>query len=113
DFLRRARETTDAFVIEVLSAEEEARYGYLAAANSTTLRDGAVLELGGGSLQLIEVRDRRPGALCSFELGAVWLTERFLSDGGPTAKSDLRKLRKHVGSALSELEWLRSSAALV
>ena len=39
----------------VLSSEEEAYYGYLAAVNSTTLRDGAVLDLGGGSLQLVRV----------------------------------------------------------
>ena len=42
--------------IEVLSAEEEARYGYVAAVNSTTLADGAVLDLGGGSLQLVARR---------------------------------------------------------
>src|SRR3954466_14017779 len=48
----------DAFVsraplpVRVLTVDEEARYGYLAAVNSTTLTDGAVLDLGGGSLQL-------------------------------------------------------------
>ena len=38
-------------MIRVLSPEEEARYGYLAAINSTDLESGAVLDLGGGSLQ--------------------------------------------------------------
>ena len=36
----------------VLSAEDEARYGYVAAVNTTTLDDGVVVELGGGSMQL-------------------------------------------------------------
>ena len=35
------------------SREEEARYGYLAAVNSTTLADGVALDLGGGSMQLV------------------------------------------------------------
>ena len=38
--------------VEVLAPEEEARYGYLAAVNSTTLADGVALDLGGGSMQL-------------------------------------------------------------
>ena len=44
----------------MLSGEEEARYGYLAAVNSTTLSQGVVLDLGGGSMQLTRVEDREP-----------------------------------------------------
>ncbi len=54
EFLARARERFG-LPIRVLSREEEARYGYLAAVNSTTLADGCVLDLGGGSLQLVRV----------------------------------------------------------
>ncbi len=57
DFLGMARVRTG-LPIRVLSGEAEARYGYLAAINSTTLREGCVLDLGGGSLQLVEVSDR-------------------------------------------------------
>ena len=39
-------------------ARPEARYGYLAAVNSTTLPDGVVLDLGGGSMQLTRVAGR-------------------------------------------------------
>ncbi len=54
--------------VRVLSREEEARYGYLAAINSSTLQHGAVLDLGGGSMQLVAVRRpprRRPGVLAA------------------------------------------------
>src|SRR4051794_20569565 len=47
-----------ALPVRVLSKEEEARYGYVAAVNSTTLADGAVLDLGGGSMQLVQVVSR-------------------------------------------------------
>src|ERR1700754_49876 len=47
-FLKAARKRSG-LEVEVLSGEEEARYGYLAAVNSTTLSDGIVLDLGGGS----------------------------------------------------------------
>ena len=75
------RRTRPAMTIEVLSAEDEARYGYVAAVNTTTLTDGVVLDIGGGSMQLIEVEDRREAASASFPLGAVRMTEQFL----PTA----------------------------
>ena len=49
--------------IEVLPSEEEARFGYVAAVNTSTMTDGVVLEIGGGSMQLIEVgRPAREGA---------------------------------------------------
>ena len=57
EFLASAPEATG-LPIRVLSREEEARYGYLAAVNSTTLADGAVLDLGGGCMQLVRVRGR-------------------------------------------------------
>ncbi len=56
-FLERARERFG-LPIRVLSREQEARYGYLAAINSSTLTDGCVLDLGGGSMQLVGVRGR-------------------------------------------------------
>ena len=53
-FLALAGEHFDA-EIRVLSGEQEANYGDLAAVNSTTLDDGCVLELGGGSMQIVRV----------------------------------------------------------
>ena len=51
-------EHVSGFDIRVLSAADEAHYGYLAALNTTTLTDGMALDLGGGSLQLVNVRRR-------------------------------------------------------
>jgi exopolyphosphatase/guanosine-5'-triphosphate,3'-diphosphate pyrophosphatase len=104
-FVRTAERATG-LEIEILSAREEARLGYLAAVNTTTLRDGAVLELGGGSMQLIEVGDRQSGALCSVPLGAVRLTEEFLSDSRPARKKELERIRARVRETLTEVPWL-------
>ena len=62
DLLALAQERTG-LSISVLSAEEEARLGYVAAVNSTTLTDGVVLDLGGGSLQLTQVAGRQAGGV--------------------------------------------------
>ena len=57
-FLAAAREETG-LEVEVLSANDEAYFGYVAAINTSTVSDGIVLDLGGGSLQLTQVTGRR------------------------------------------------------
>ena len=105
DFLRAA-EDRSGFRIEVLSEDEEAWLGYLAAINTSTLRDGAVLEIGGGSLQLIRVAGRRAYERPSFALGAVSLTEELMPGSGPTRKRELEDVRARTRSLLGDQRWL-------
>src|SRR4051794_1149026 len=100
-FLERA-----ALPVRVLSTEDEARMGYLAAVNSTTLADGAVLDLGGGSMQLVRVASRHATELQSWPLGAVRMTERFGLGEGTASKKQLKALREHVAEELSDAPWL-------
>jgi len=104
-FLAEARKRTQ-LPIRVLSREQEARYGYLAAVNSTTLSDGCMLDLGGGSMQLVGVRDRRAHESGSWRVGAVRMTERFLPNGGPAKPRQLEALREHVATELQSATWL-------
>src|SRR3954463_10005314 len=46
----------------VISGREEARYGWLAIANSTTIEDGFGLDIGGGSIQAKRRGGPRPAA---------------------------------------------------
>jgi exopolyphosphatase/guanosine-5'-triphosphate,3'-diphosphate pyrophosphatase len=111
-FLERAAEA-GGLRIRVLSEEDEARYGYLAAVNSTSLTDGAVLDLGGGSMQLVRVKGRQAKALSSWPLGAVRMTERFLPDDRPARGKQLRALRAHVRAELEAARWVQRSKRLV
>ena len=104
-FVERVRAEAG-LAVRVISREEEARYGYLAAVNSSTLRDGVVLDIGGGSLQLVHVRDRHAVALESWRLGAVRMTERFLPDGDPASAKELDRLRRHVADKLERAPWI-------
>ena len=92
--------------IRILSREQEARYGYLAAVNSTTLRDGSVLDLGGGSLQLVRVGDRQMRESGSWPLGTVRMSERFLPPNGPAKRRQIEELREHVAAQLAQAGWL-------
>jgi exopolyphosphatase / guanosine-5'-triphosphate,3'-diphosphate pyrophosphatase len=106
EFLRRAP-----LDVQVLSTEEEAYYGYLAAVNSTTLTDGVALDLGGGSMQLTHVEGRRAVDMRSWPLGAVRMTERFLAKERVKPKH-LKALRAHVAEALGDVPWLEHGGDL-
>ncbi len=105
EFLAAARERS-ALPIRVLSREAEAHYGYVAAVNSTTLSDGCVLDLGGGSLQLVRVADRLERETGSWPVGTVRMSERFLPVNGPAKRRQIEALREHVGERLAEARWL-------
>jgi exopolyphosphatase / guanosine-5'-triphosphate,3'-diphosphate pyrophosphatase len=110
DFLARAHERSG-LQLEVLSTAEEARYGYLAAVNSTTLSEGVALDLGGGSMQLTRVRDRQAIDARSWRLGAVRMTERFLPEQRAKRKQ-MKALRAHVRDELASAPWLRDGGRL-
>jgi exopolyphosphatase/guanosine-5'-triphosphate,3'-diphosphate pyrophosphatase len=95
--------------VQVLSREEEARYGYLAAINSTTLEDGVTLDLGGGSMQLVQVADRRALDGRSWRLGAVIMTERFLAEDRAKPKH-VKALKTHVRKELAVAAWLEGAS---
>jgi exopolyphosphatase/guanosine-5'-triphosphate,3'-diphosphate pyrophosphatase len=112
DFLDRA-EAASGLRVRVLSKEEEARYGYLAAVNSTTLSDGVMLDLGGGSMQIVHVERRLAREVDSWPLGAVRMTERFLPDDKPAKPKQLRELRAFVAGALERAPWVQRSGSRI
>ncbi len=109
-FLRRVQDETG-LSVRVLSGEEEAYYAYLAAVNSTAFMDGFVLNLGGGSLEIVRVEKRRLVESISLPLGAVRVTEAFLSGDPPTAKQ-IARLAAHVQSELRAFPWFRAEPGM-
>jgi exopolyphosphatase/guanosine-5'-triphosphate,3'-diphosphate pyrophosphatase len=96
--LRRARDSK-AFLkkaegalghpIEVISGIEEARLIYAGVTHSMPPHDGLrlVLDIGGGSTELILGQATEPRALESLHLGCVAMTERYFEGGGLTASA--------------------------
>ncbi|NWF68097.1 MAG: Ppx/GppA family phosphatase [Chloroflexi bacterium] len=92
--------------VRVISGEEEAAYGYLAAVNSTTLTDGFVFDLGGGSVQITRVQQRQMRERISLPLGVVRMSERFLPND-PPRKGDLERLQGHLQAQFGALQWYK------
>ena len=90
----------------VLSEQEEARYGYVAIANSTTLETGYGFDIGCGSVQITRLEDRALKRAGSWPLGAVRMSERFLPADDEASGKDVKALRKHVRSVLEAEDWI-------
>ena len=103
DLLAAIRDRTG-LEVRVISGAEEAWYGYLAIVNSLTLSDGYGIDVGGGSVQLMRIEDRRLVEAESVRLGAVRVSEAFLP-GEETTPKQLKALRKHVARTVGEFDW--------
>lgn len=87
--------------VAVLSGTEEARLIGLAASQGCSSKRGATLniDIGGGSTEVSIFRNGQPVTLLSMKLGAVGLTERFLTSDPPRA-NQLDQLRDEIRTAL-------------
>jgi exopolyphosphatase/guanosine-5'-triphosphate,3'-diphosphate pyrophosphatase len=94
--------------LQIISAEQEAYYGYLGAANALALNEGFVFDTGGGSTQVVAVHDRRFVRSYSVQAGVVRFTERYVKTDPPT-KDQLRALRSGARKAFADLDWLQDA----
>jgi exopolyphosphatase / guanosine-5'-triphosphate,3'-diphosphate pyrophosphatase len=86
-FLERARDALG-HPIEIISGLEEARLIYSGVAHTTPARAGRrlVIDIGGGSTELIIGEAFEPRELTSLAVGCVSFTQRFFPDGRVSAK---------------------------
>nr|VFJ43988.1 MAG: Ppx/GppA phosphatase [Candidatus Kentron sp. DK]VFJ53377.1 MAG: Ppx/GppA phosphatase [Candidatus Kentron sp. DK] len=93
--------------LRILSGEEEGYYGALGAINSTGLRQGFVVDMGGGSVQVTAVHDGFPGQCVSLPLGTLRMKETFFGEGDIT-EEQAAALRDFAREQLSPLDWFRA-----
>ena len=97
--------------LRIISAEEEAYFGYLGTINALAISDGFVFDTGGGSTQVCAVRNRRLLRNFSAQAGVLRFTERYVTSD-PISKSDMRNLRDGARRAFADLAWVRAGAGL-
>jgi exopolyphosphatase/guanosine-5'-triphosphate,3'-diphosphate pyrophosphatase len=110
EFIRRAKEETG-FEFDVIPGEMEAYYDYLGVVNTIDVDNCVILDIGGGSTEIIRVEKRKIRNSVSIPFGAVNMTEKFLGKG-ETEKDKLEKLEKNFRDRLRGLGWLDDVANL-
>lgn len=89
--------------VEVISGREEAQLIYRAAQHALGLEGGPhlLVDLGGGSVELVLVKDRRAMWMKSAKLGAARMMERFLFADPPTP-AQRKRLESHFEKEIGE-----------
>jgi len=90
--------------LHVISAEEEARLIYLGVRHAVDLGPSAslIVDIGGGSVEVIVGNTERAEILASLKLGGARLSELFLRSDPPAA-DELKAMRRHIEQQLEPL----------
>ncbi|MFO0972788.1 MAG: hypothetical protein U1A27_05015 [Phycisphaerae bacterium] len=100
DFVERVRDALGLDLL-IIPPEEEARLIYLAVRHAVDLGDGdnLIIDIGGGSVELIVGNARRAEMLASVKLGGSRLAELHVRNDPPTI-GELKELRRRVERTL-------------
>ena len=94
--------------VKIITGEEEANYGYIGVINSLDFKNAVLFDLGGGSLEVVIIKDRQPEHLASINIGTTTMTEKFKTADKMSNKS-FRELSTYVEEKIKEaLPWLES-----
>ncbi len=91
--------------IDVIPGDLEAKLCFIGATSDSSLQGNAdvylVIDIGGGSVELIYGEKRKIKSACSLNIGCVRLTEMFLHDD-PPSRSSVEELKTYVGNKLAD-----------
>jgi exopolyphosphatase/guanosine-5'-triphosphate,3'-diphosphate pyrophosphatase len=102
EFLAAAREAAG-ITPRIIPATQEGRLIYLGIRSALELGEEpcVIVDIGGGSMQLVLANRVRCALTLSAPLGALRLTESFL-ESDPASRRDLQRLRQHVRKVAAE-----------
>ena len=104
DFLQQVQKKTG-FVIHVISGEQEAYLDYIGVSHTLALKNGAILDTGGASMEIILVNDGQAEEVVSIPLGSVLLSQRY-ELGDQISAANLFNAIVKVDQVLSKELWL-------
>ena len=89
--------------IKVIAGEVEAELATLSVHHNFAMGQQrfAMADIGGGSVEIVIASGLHTETVTSLELGAVFLTEKFIHSDPPT-EAELKKLRKHIRKTLKK-----------
>jgi exopolyphosphatase/guanosine-5'-triphosphate,3'-diphosphate pyrophosphatase len=106
EFLARVRQRTG-ITLEIISGQTEAELSYLSTRKGLDLSPAdklLIVDIGGGSTELIRAEPGHALEVVSLQLGSVRLTERFIHHD-PPHPSEAEMLRSAVDKELHYLGW--------
>ena len=94
--------------VTVISGEEEARLDFIGAYAGSNLEDGLMVDMGGGSTELVRFNGRTILNSVSLPFGSLYLFKNYVSGILPQSV-ELKKINAFVTKQLEGIEWLSGS----
>ncbi len=104
DFLDAAKARAD-IDFRILTGEEEARYSFLAVKETLPIDDGLIFDTGGGSTEIMLVKNRELVRSVSTPCGAVMMTDRFRG-------RSQEEMYSHIYSEIKAIPWIEEARGL-
>ncbi|SNY28015.1 exopolyphosphatase / guanosine-5'-triphosphate,3'-diphosphate pyrophosphatase [Orenia metallireducens] len=105
EFLNRVKKEVE-LDVQVLSGEEEGYYDYWGVVNSIDRDNGLIMDIGGGSIELIWMKDRRIKECISLSFGSLDLTQQFNLYDSITSEQE-EQLLNFLTKSFNEVNWLK------
>jgi exopolyphosphatase/guanosine-5'-triphosphate,3'-diphosphate pyrophosphatase len=102
DFLKMVKEATG-LEIEIISGKEEAKKTLLGILSGTkSIKTALMVDIGGGSTELIFTRGRNPLLIHSLNLGVVHLADKYMKND-PPLKRDLVEMGRYISKKIKSI----------
>lgn len=98
-------------VVEVLSGEEEAMYDFKGATHQVSSANGMVVDIGGGSTELVCFQNKRVDQAISIPIGSLNTFSKYVEKLFPTEKEE-KEIREQVCNKLRALGIERQKVIL-
>jgi len=95
--------------IDVLSGEEEAALGFAGVSDQTELQSGLMIDIGGGSTEILQFLDKKILRASSMPVGSLNLYAKYVAKIMPSDLA-LNKMSLEIGEQLAGLSGLRNTA---
>ncbi|MDI6605502.1 MAG: exopolyphosphatase [Thermoanaerobacteraceae bacterium] len=92
--------------ISIISGKKEAWLDYYSVINTMDIKNALLIDIGGGSIEILKVKNRQIKNYISLPHGVVTLTETFLLDDPPKIEG-IKKLEEFLGKQINKLDWIK------
>lgn len=107
-FLQYFKEKTG-ITLNIISGEDEAKYDYLAINDTINLSDYLIMDIGGGSSEIIGVKSGELTDFISIPLASRNITEKYLT---PENEKNILNAENIVFEEFSKVSWLKNYSNL-
>ncbi|MDK2807935.1 MAG: exopolyphosphatase / guanosine-5-triphosphate,3-diphosphate pyrophosphatase [Clostridiales bacterium] len=96
------------FRVHVITGEEEATLDYMGALHKTSVNDGLLIDIGGGSTEFVHFRERKLLTAKSIRIGSLNLFSKYVEEIIP-GKKETKKMTSKVIEELEACDFLKQN----